>query len=113
MRLVTPGGTGRFRERAFPMVALQGSGPDGDKEACVPMGLELDWLDKMLSGLHVGSTTLLAGIPSGGKTRIANQIMLGAATMGVRSVCLMTEERVERLDRRLTLMTSDWPRRKA
>ena len=32
------------------------------------MGSELDWLDKMLSGLHVGSTTLLAGIPSGGKT---------------------------------------------
>src|SRR5687767_3865120 len=89
------------------------NGNSSGDEARIPLGRELAWLTDMFHGMRPGSTNLFAGIPGGGKSRIANQIMLGAAAQGVRSVCIMNEERVERLDRRLALMTGDWPRRKA
>src|SRR5207237_10416039 len=82
-------------------------------EARIPLGNDLAWLDQMFHGLRPGSTNLFTGIPGGGKSRVTNQIALAAATQGIRSVCIMNEERVERLDRRLELMTSNWPRKKA
>lgn len=85
----------------------------GDGQPCVPLGERLFWLEELLNGLHVGSTMLLAGIPGGGKSRIASQIALGAASNGIRSLVVLTEEIPERLDRRLAMMTSDWPRRQA
>jgi predicted ATP-dependent serine protease len=82
-------------------------------EPRIPLGNDLAWLDQMFHGLRPGSANLFTGIPGGGKSRITNQIVLAAATQGIRTVCLMNEERVERLDRRLELMTSKWPRKKA
>jgi DNA repair protein RadA/Sms len=86
---------------------------DDNKEGRLPLGKRLRWLDDLTSGIHGGSTTLLAGTPSGGKSRLANQIALATAAGGLKSLTIMSEESPERLDRRLALMTSGWPRREA
>src|SRR5947208_1546267 len=75
----------------------------------LPLAADLGWLNELLGGLVEGGIILLAGSPGSGKSRLATQIALSAATQGVRSISVLTEERPERLLKRAQLLTSHWP----
>jgi DNA repair protein RadA/Sms len=74
----------------------------------LPLGPKLAWFHELIGGLVQGGVYLFSGAPGGGKSRLATQVALAAATQEIRSLSVLTEERQDRLLARATMLTSDW-----
>lgn len=74
----------------------------------LPLGSDLAWLEELTGGMAEGGIILLCGGPGSGKSRLATQIGLSAATRGVRSLTVLREEQPDRLLKRVQAITSQW-----